>query len=370
MIDDLVTSDHFRDLFKVNVPFLDVRAKFEFDKGHFPTSFNFPILNDEERHAVGVCFKEKGKEAAITMGLSLVKGEVKEQRIKAWCEFATKHKNTHLYCWRGGLRSNYASQWMNDNGFRIPRINGGFKALRRILVDEVDNAALHVPMMLIGGKTGTSKTVLVNSIEFSSDLEGHANHRGSSFGRRVSGVKTQIDFENSLGIDLIKKLELYPNRTLVLEDESRRIGNCIIPDNFLNKMHSSPVGIIEMSMDQRIKHIEKEYVIDMFQEFIKAYPKDGWDRFVDYLTQSLARVQKRLGHERYTKIRMMMNKALEKQHIDGSTFQHEGWIQSLINDYYDPMYEYQLSKKTNLVIFRGAYNEVLEWAMEKSKSSE
>jgi tRNA 2-selenouridine synthase len=369
MKNNLITCDQFRDLFKGNVPFLDVRAKMEFDKGHFPTSHNLPILNDEERQAVGVCFKEMGKDEAIKLGHSLVKGEIKDKRIKEWCEFVNKSKNAHLYCWRGGMRSNYASRWMNDYGVQIPIIDGGFKALRRVLIDEIEDTALQVPMMLIGGKTGTSKTVLVNSIEFSSDLEGHANHRGSSFGRRVSGVKTQIDFENSLGIDLIKKRDLFPNRILFLEDESRRIGNCIIPDNFLQKMHSSPIGIIEMSMEQRIQHIEKEYVVEMFEEFLEVYPDDGWERFVDYLTQSLTRVQKRLGPERYSKIRLLMDKALENQNIDSGTNQHEGWIQSILSEYYDPMYEFQLSKKKELITFKGSYNDVLEWAVDKSKSS-
>ena len=366
MSDELITTEYFRDLFIRNVPFLDVRAKAEFDKGHFPTSYNLPILNDEERHAVGACFKEKGQKAAIELGHSLVKGDVKEQRINAWCDFALKHKNTHLYCWRGGMRSNYASQWMKEKGVRIPRIKGGFKALRNLLVDEIENTAIHVPMILIGGKTGTSKTVLVNSIKFSTDLEGHANHRGSSFGRRISGVPSQIDFENALGIDLIKKRELYPNKTLVLEDESRRIGNCTIPINFLNAMHSSPIGIIEMPMDKRIKHIVKEYVFDMHKEYLKAYPENGWEIFVEYLTQSLARVQKRLGLERYIKIRDMMDLALKDQNITSSTNLHDGWIHCLLSDYYDPMYEYQLRKKSHLITFRGSYTEVLEWANQKS----
>tara|TARA_B100001142_G_scaffold305030_1_gene333629 strand:+ start:309 stop:1412 length:1104 start_codon:yes stop_codon:yes gene_type:complete len=367
MTDDLITSEHFRDLFIRNVPFLDVRAEAEFDKGHFPTSYNLPILNNEERHAVGSCYKEKGQEAAIRLGNTLVRGTIKEQRINAWCDFAKTHKNTHLYCWRGGMRSSYATQWMKDQGVRIPRIDGGFKALRKFLIEEIATTAMHIPMMLIGGKTGTAKTVLVNSIEFSTDLEGHANHRGSSFGRRVSGVRTQLNFENSLGIDLMKKCDLYPNRILVLEDESRRIGNCTIPSNFLNAMHSSPIGIIEMPMDTRIKHIVKEYVIDMHQEYLEAFPDTGWEMFVDHLTQSLVRVQKRLGPDRYIKIREMLDEALKNQNITRSTNLHDGWVHSLLSDYYDPMYEYQLSKKSHLITFRGTYIEVCEWANQNRK---
>ena len=369
-MDNLVTSDHFQELFLRNVPFLDVRAELEFEKGHFPTSHNLPILTNEERLAVGICFKEKGQEEAVKLGHSLVEGDLKEQRIKAWCEFATTHNNTHLHCWRGGLRSNFAHQWMKDAGVEIQKIDGGFKALRRVIINQIDDTAIQVPIIRIGGKTGTCKTVLVNSIEFSTDLEGHANHRGSSFGRRVSGVQTQNSFENSLGIDLIKKRALYPNRMLVIEDESRRIGNCIIPNSLLEAMQSSPICIIEMPKDSRIKHITKEYVTDMHQEFLSASPEFGWDLFVDYLTQSLFRVQKRLGPDRYLSIRNLMDKAIERQIIDGDTKEHEGWIENLLTYYYDPMYDYQLSKKSNSIAFRGSYDEVKEWAVIRSKSLE
>ena len=368
MSDNLVTSDQFRDLFKGDVPFLDVRAKVEFDKGHLPTSHNLPILTDEERLAVGICFKEKGKEAAVKLGHSLVEGDLKEERIKAWCEFANSHNNTHLYCWRGGLRSKYALQWIKESGSEIQKIDGGFKALRRFLIDEIDDSALRVPIMRIGGKTGTRKTVLVNSFEFSTDLEGHANHRGSSFGRRVSGVQTQINFENSLGIDLIKKRDIYPNSTLILEDESRRIGNCVIPQSFLEAMNSSSICIIEMPIETRIKHITQEYVIEMQREFQSACPVSGWENFVDYLTQSLFRVRKRLGSDRYLRIRYMMEKALEKQLANGDTSEHEGWIKNLLTHYYDPMYEYQLGKHSNKIAFRGSYNEVMEWVTKRSKN--
>ena len=365
----LVTVEDFHKLFIDDVPFLDVRAEVEFEKGHFPTSYNIPILNNKEREIVGICYKNKGREAAISLGQSLVKGDLKETRIKAWYDFAQTHHNTHIYCWRGGLRSIYACQWISETGIEVPKIDGGFKALRRHLIEETENAAKQVPMIRIGGKTGTSKTTLINSVEFNTDLEGHANHRGSSFGRRVSGIKTQIDFENSLGIDLIKKRSRFPNRTLVLEDESRRIGDCVIPDKFLNAMNSSPIGIIEMPIDFRVNHIVKEYVVDMYEEFLDSYPENGWDLFVDYLTQSLARVQKRLGYERFIKIKGMMDKALEVKALDRSTNKHDGWVKELIINYYDPMYEYQLEKKKNQIVFKGTYDDVLEWALEKSKTT-
>lgn len=369
MSDPLVTADRFRDLFKNNTPFLDVRAEVEFAKGKFPTSHNLPILNDEERHLVGTCYKEKGREAAVELGKSLVAGDVKDRRIEAWCNYVTANPKAHLYCWRGGMRSNFARQWISDAGIEVPLIEGGFKALRRVLIDETEEVAARIPMVRIGGRTGTAKTVLVNDIDFSTDLEGHANHRGSSFGRRVSGVPSQVDFENALGIDLLKKRSVHEGRTLVVEDEGSRIGACAIPDLFFKSMQDSPVAIVEMPLDVRASHIANAYVVQMSQEFSDAYPDDGWERFDDYLTNSLVRVQKRLGLERFKKIARLMGKALEAQKTNGDTSAHLDWITALLVDYYDPMYEYQLNRQADKIAYRGSYDDVREWAKEKSRTS-
>ncbi len=364
MTDNVATADCFRELFLSNTPFLDVRAEVEFAKGHFPTSQNIPILNDSERQSVGTCYKQKGKQAAVELGHQLVAGATKEARIEAWCDYAKQHANTHVYCWRGGMRSNYARQWMRDAGVEIPVVEGGYKALRRVLIDEISAAAAQTPMLRIGGKTGTGKTLLVNEIDFSIDLEGHANHRGSSFGRRVSGSPTQVLFENALGIDLLRKRQVTGPGTLIVEDESRRIGAVSIPQEFFETMHTSPVAVVEMPVDFRIQRILQEYVIDMTAEFLEAYPQDGRERFADYLTQSLARVQKRLGLERYTKLSKVMEYALNTQFSNGSVRAHESWIAMLLSDYYDPMCEYQLDKQTGQIAFRGSYDDVLAWARE------
>ena len=49
-------TDDFLHLFLNNVPLLDVRAPVEFSKGSFPLAVNLPLLNDDERQAVGTIF--------------------------------------------------------------------------------------------------------------------------------------------------------------------------------------------------------------------------------------------------------------------------------------------------------------------------
>jgi len=362
----IITSEKFENLLISGVPFLDVRAEIEFSKGSFPTSTNIPILQDYERQVVGTCYKKNGRKAAIELAHSLINGPTKVQRIEAWCEFARANQNVHIYCWRGGMRSKYAHDWILGSGINIPLIDGGFRALRHVIHDQITDAADQVPVVRIGGKTGTAKTVLVNTVEFSTDLEGHANHRGSSFGQRVSGVPTQVNFENSLGIDLLRKRHAFPGRTLVVEDEGRRIGSNFIPKEFFDKMRTADIAVVEMPLEIRVQRIAQEYVTQMTKEFLNAYPIDGWEMFVDYLTQSLFRVRKRLGSENYKLIASLMKSALRRQYEDGDTSGHDSWIVAMLRDYYDPMYAYQLEAQSNKVVFQGGYDDVLNWAIERS----
>jgi tRNA 2-selenouridine synthase len=366
MSDNTVPAGQFTRLLVAETPFLDVRAEAEFAKGRFPTSLNLPILMDDERARVGICYKEKGQEAAVKLGHQLVGGEIRDRRIEAWCDFATRHPGTHVYCWRGGMRSNLAQQWIQEAGVEVPLVEGGFKALRRLMINTIDDVAARVPMLRIGGKTGTAKTVLINALGSSTDLEGHANHRGSSFGRRPTGVPTQIDFEHALGIDLLRKCDPARTRTLIVEDESRRIGSCAIPQSFHGKMIAAEMAVIEMPQAFRVERIRQEYVEDMSREYLEADQEEGWPQFVDYLTQSLVRVQKRLGMENYGKISALMNDALAKQEASGDTIAHEAWIIALLRDYYDPMCDYQLGNQTEKIVFRGDYDEVLDWAQQQS----
>ncbi len=249
-----ITANHFRSLFFKNTPFIDVRAEGEYAKGCLPNSTNFPILNDHERHLVGICYKQKGQQAAIELGHQLVCGESRNTRIQNWCESAISNPNTHIYCWRGGMRSNLAQQWMHDFGIDVPLIEGGYKALRRSLTEVIDEAANNTLMIRIGGKAGVAKSELINEIPESIDLERYANHRGSSFGKMLNAQPTQANFEHALAIDLLHTPSTnLTDKILFVEDESKNIGAISIPFAFYDAMKQSQILLIEMPLDFRIQ---------------------------------------------------------------------------------------------------------------------
>jgi len=170
-----IKPSEFADLLIRRAPLIDVRAPIEFVDGSIPGAVNHPLMNDEERAAVGKRYKDNGQEAAIALGEKLVSGELKTERIEAWKTFAAANPNGALYCFRGGLRSRTSQQWLSDAGIDYPLVEGGYKALRRFLIDSLERCTSTLPAMVIGGRTGTGKTRVLVACERAIDLEGLAN---------------------------------------------------------------------------------------------------------------------------------------------------------------------------------------------------
>ncbi|MBL4580665.1 MAG: tRNA 2-selenouridine(34) synthase MnmH [Gammaproteobacteria bacterium] len=357
----LLRESEFRNLFTQDLPLIDVRAPLEFEHGAFPSALNLPLLFDTERHEIGKKYKAAGKDAAIKLGNELVSGESKAERLSHWQKFLQANPSAAVYCFRGGLRSHTVQQWLADLDIDIPLVEGGYKALRRYLINTIETVSRHSQLMIIGGKTGSAKTHLLNALNFSIDLEGLANHRGSAFGRRIQGQPSQIDFENQLGIALLK-LPFENAQQLFLEDESRSIGSMSVPKEFHDKMTASPIAMLEESMKVRVETIYKDYIYSNFQDFQNADADTARENFSEFLLGSLERIKRRLGAEKHAELHTTMEQALGHNDPAESEALHRQWIERLLCDYYDPMYEYQMSKKLDRVIYRGNREEFLAWA--------
>jgi tRNA 2-selenouridine synthase len=357
----------YRDIFLNDHAMMDTRAPVEFHNGAFPGTVNLPLMTDSEREKVGTCYKQQGQQAAIALGHQLVSGETKAERIRAWVDFARAHPDGCLYCFRGGLRSQIVQQWLKtEAGIDYPRVMGGYKAMRGFLIETTDQAVAQCDFVLVGGMTGTGKTDVILELDNSLDLEGHANHRGSSFGRRVSEQPSGIDFENRLAIDVLKKRAKGIDQ-FVLEDESRLIGRCALPLALHQGMQRYPLVWLEDCLTGRVERILRDYVVNLCAEFVAAHGEQGFAMFSEHLVQALSRVHKRLGDERYRCILAVMQSALEEQARNGMTDRHRDWIELLLRDYYDPMYAYQYQKKVPRIEFIGERNAVLDYLRERGR---
>lgn len=357
----LIGAERFHELLVRGTPFIDVRSETEFAQGSIPGAVNLPILDTREREQVGICYKREGQQAAIALGHELVCGTLKARRIARWCAFVRDNPETHLFCWRGGLRSRLAAEWLCDAGSPVPVIEGGYKALRNCLLRQLESSALQEPLFVIGGRTGSAKTVLIRELARGIDLEALARHRGSSFGRRAQAPPSQIDFENMLALELLRLRRRAPARPLFLEDESRQIGAITIPLDLYRSMKQAPLAVVEMPLDFRIERVLAEYVGEDLADYERLDPAAGFDRYRLGLLDSLDRIRKRLGGERHAEARRLMLAALELQSRTGRVEAHRDWIRLLLVEYYDPMYEYQLGKCRDRVVFRGDHDEVRQW---------
>lgn len=351
---------NYRQLLLDDIPMIDVRAPVEFVNGALPSSINLPLMSDDERHQVGLRYKNSGQQSAIELGHQLVHGEIKQQRLQAWQDFMQANPNGVLYCARGGLRSQLTQEWLAEAGVECPKVEGGYKSLRGFLYEYLMDYCANNMFTIVSGMTGTGKTEIIKTMPTGLDLEGAANHKGSSFGRPLDKQPAQIDFENRIAIDLLKVEDRHPRSMVVLEDESRNIGARHIPHYFADRMAQSQFVVIDMDFEERLERLWQEYVVERYLKTMAYFGARGEQEFARYLRESLLRVQKRLGGQRTRELQASMDASLKVQHQDNFAG-HRHWLTVITKEYYDPMYSYQLEKKKELVVFRGSREEVVEW---------
>ena len=353
--------EDFRALFLDARPLLDVRAPVEFARGAFPGAVNEPLLNDEERHEVGVRYKQRGQDAAIALGAELLDGAERARRTARWKAFAEVHPDGALYCFRGGLRSRIAQHWLAEAGVELPLVTGGYKAMRGWLIETLAGLCERTDFHLVGGRTGVGKTALIHRLGRSVDLEGIARHRGSSFGALTEPQPGNIDFENRVTIELMRLEAEEDARPLWLEDEARLIGRVCMPDVLVGAMKRAPIEILEASLEERVTNCLTDYVDDLSTRYREELGEEaGFDAYAEHHRGSLDRVRKRLGGDNYRLAAELLEKALYAHREHADTEAYTPFIELMLERYYDPMYDYQLAAKRERVRFSGTAEAIID----------
>lgn len=233
---------------------VDVRSPGEYAEGSIPGAWNIPLLNDLERSLVGTLYKKYGQQPAIEKGYELF-----EPKIAAFLDLFTqlpKNRKIAVFCARGGMRSQIIVSFLCAHGYQSVQIKGGYKAFRNWNIDKLEQFELKAPVIL-HGKTGVGKTLVLNRLPNSLDLEGLADHRGSMFGGIGKKPVTQKAFDAAL----LKKLgELDNTRPVFIEGESRKIGRINLPAGLFTQMRAGRSVLLESNIETRARRTVEEYI--------------------------------------------------------------------------------------------------------------
>lgn len=339
------------------LPLIDVRAPVEFARGSIPGATNLPLLDDEQRAQIGTVYKQEGSEAAVALGHRLISSDVREVRIAAWKSFAAAHPQAWIYCFRGGLRSQSVRQTLKEQGFDLPLIEGGYKRVRQLLLTTTDAVATNQCFRVVSGYTGTRKTELLHSIRKLRpvcDLESLANHKGSAFGiHQKRPQPAQADFENRLAIEFMRTQDQGP---IAIEDESRMIGYNVLPQKLFDKMQTEPVYLVEASRADRAAYLVKSYLLENL-----GYGKnEDPERLRQPIFEGLSLIRRRLGGLEFSNLVLLFEAAVTEHRRTNLIESHHAWVERLLKVYYDPFYQFHLSKIEPRIQVRGSFTEVRE----------
>jgi tRNA 2-selenouridine synthase len=250
-----------------SLPVIDVRSQNEFSAGHIKGARNIPLLNNEERVAVGTDYKRKGQAEAIKTGFRLVGPRFLE--IINHAEQIAAGRELLVNCWRGGMRSSNFCQIVGMARIPTYQLQGGYKAYRE---RALASYKIPMPLQIIAGFTGSGKSEILRALghrgEQIIDLETLASHKGSVFGGLMMQPQpTTEQFQNDLFEELMK---LDTSRRIWVEDESIAVGRIFLPQDFWIQMSSGPVYDVVVDKQVRIERLVKEYGQADRKEFLEA----------------------------------------------------------------------------------------------------
>lgn len=237
---------------------IDVRAPAEYAEDHMPGAISLPVLDDEERARVGTIYKQVSPFDARKIGAALV---AKNAAAHLQGPLADKPGGWRplVYCWRGGQRSGSFAVILQQIGWRVETVQGGYKSWRHLVVDALYDAPFPCPVVVLDGNTGSAKTEILNLLPERGvqvlDLEGLANHRGSLFGG-MGDQPSQKAFEGRLALAMAR---LDPSRPVVVEAESAKVGNCRLPPKLWRAMVAAPRIAIDAPRAARAEYLTRAY---------------------------------------------------------------------------------------------------------------
>lgn len=303
-----------------NAYFVDLRSEGEYQEDTIPGAINIPIFNNEERAQIGFTYKQVSVEKAKELGLAFIAPKLKY--IYQELSRLSRQKPVVIFCWRGGMRSQFILNAFSSLGLSLQRIAGGYRAYRRYVHAYLTQETLPHRAVVLDGLTGVGKTKVLKKLRDMGvpvlDLEGLAQHRGSVYGKiGMPPSPSQKYFESQIFAQL-KQYE--KDKYFLVECESRRIGQLLIPPPVLKAIEEGNKILLYAHISDRVARIKEEYT-------------KGADYNVEALKTATSCLTKRLGKNKVSQLHELLD-----QH------QFEEVFTYLLTEYYDPRYKYAQQK--------------------------
>ncbi len=302
-----------------NYVFVDVRTPKEFEEATIPNAINIPLFSNEERAIVGKLYTKVGQKEAIEEGYGFV-----QKRLPTLLEEIRKYNNKKIiiFCWRGGMRSKSLTMLLEKLGFNVQQLEGGYKGYRLYVTEQLKDYKIKAKLIVLYGLTGSGKTKILKNFKNALDLEGLAEHRSSLFGDIGLKPRSQKMFESLL----LKRLEeLRDEKYIITEGESRKIGTVITPEAIFKEMQKGIKVKVEASMEYRIKNL------------VECYSNKEDEK----IKEKIKILNKRIGKKKTEEmLKLFENKKFEDV------------ARMLLEEYYDPLYEYTINKQDYTLIIR------------------
>lgn len=239
---------------------IDARSEDEHALDHLPGAVNWPSLTNEERIFVGTMYKQLGAFDAQKHGAAMVAANI-ARHIQREVLTLPKSWQPLIYCWRGGKRSGSLSLVLGQIGFKVNLIEGGYKAFRAALVEDIPKRVAPLQFKVISGPTGSGKTRLLQALIAEGaqvlDLEDLACHRSSVLGHIPGQPQPSQKHFDTLVWQALRSFD--PTRPVFVESESRKVGNLSVPESLMLAMRESPCFELQISLEERVALLMEDY---------------------------------------------------------------------------------------------------------------
>ncbi len=239
---------------------IDVRSPAEYADDHLPGAINLPVLDDAQRAEVGTIDRQRSAFEARRVGAALVSGNI-AAILGGPLADKPREFNPLVYCWRGGNRSGALATVLARIGWRTSVLEGGYRAYRRRVLADLARLPENFDFVVVAGRTGSGKSQILRMAGAIGaqvlDLEDLAEHRGSVLGP-IPGCPQpgQKAFESRIWATL---RALDPDRPVLVESESRKVGQCHLPDALMARMRAAPCRVITVPLELRVALLRREY---------------------------------------------------------------------------------------------------------------